>query len=222
MSSFSVMNALSSELWSKSTSHILALCHECSINWTMKQKYVSHPHSPSWMFYELNYEAKTYLASLLSVMNVLSTELWNKSTSHILALHFECSINLTMKQKHISHLRSPSWILYQLNYEGNSTLDIAALSPFFTLHTPSLSACSTMVVVFIFSPSSPQEVDQCAILTLGRAWAGVTNPWGFLNFPTHDKPIKNFSPVNVTELWCSDGARLCLMWKNTIANLSHI
>ena len=216
------MNALSAEFWSKNTSHILGLRHERSINWTMKQKHISHRRSPSGMLYQLNYDAKVRLTPSLSVMNALSTELWSKNTSHILALCFECSINWTMKQKYVSHPHSPSWMLYQVNYEGNCTFDIAALALFFTLHTPSVSACSTMVVIFIFSPSSSQEVDQRTILTLGIAWAGVTNPWGLLNFPTHNKPIKNFSPVNVTELWRSNGARLCLMWKNTIANLSHI
>ena len=116
------MNTLSTELWSKNTSHILALRHECSINWTLKQKYVSHPSSSSWILYQLNYEAKTRLTSLLSIMNALSTELWSKNTSHILALRHECSMNWTMKQKYTSHPSSPSWILYQLNYEAKTHL----------------------------------------------------------------------------------------------------
>ena len=121
-SSLSVMNALSTELWSKSTSHILALHHEYSINWTKKQKYVSHPRSPSWMLYQLNYDAKVCLTSTLSVINALSTELWSKSMSHNLALSLEYSINWTMKQKYVSHPRSPSWMLYQLNFEAKTHL----------------------------------------------------------------------------------------------------
>ena len=201
------VNALSTELWSKSTpAHILALCRECCINWTMKQKYRSHPRSLWWMFYQLNYGAKVSLISSLhcdecsinwtikqqyashprlSVKNALSTELWSKSTPHILAPLW--------------------WMLYQLNYKAKVSVFFLNLcdecfinwSIKQTVHSTSLpcanflfykrpayrSALLWLTYSFV-SPSTSQDADQRAYLSLGIAWAGVTNPWGLSNFPS--------------------------------------
>ena len=96
-----VKNALSTDLWSKSTPRSLSC--ECSINWTMKQKFFSHPQSlPSRMLSQLTYEAQVTLA--LCHVNALSTQ-W------------------TMKQKFFSHPHSlPSRMLSQLTYEAQVSL----------------------------------------------------------------------------------------------------
>ena len=185
-SSVTVMNVLSTELWSKSKPHIFAtlwwmlyqlnykatvrltssaLCQECSINWTIKQQYASHPR--------------------LSVKNALSTELWSKSTPHILAPLW--------------------WMLYQLNYKAKVSVFFLNLcdecfinwSIKQTVHSTSLpcanflfykrpayrSALLWLTYSFV-SPSTSQDADQRAYLSLGIAWAGVTNPWGLSNFPS--------------------------------------
>ena len=157
-----VKNALSTDLWS--TSKPRSLSCECSINWTMKQKYASHPRS---------------------VTNAPSTELWSKSTPHILAPLW--------------------WMLYQLNYKAKVSVFFLNLcdecfinwSIKQTVHSTSLpcanflfykrpayrSALLWLTYSFV-SPSTSQDADQRAYLSLGIAWAGVTNPWGLSNFPS--------------------------------------
>ena len=115
----SLVNALTTELWSK--------CLPCL-------QPSSHQDSLRSMLYQLNYEANVCLVSFVqsrqSLVNALSTELWSKCLPcfrrPIKTFSGTCSINWTMKQM---YALSPScnqdslwYMLYQQDYESNVRL----------------------------------------------------------------------------------------------------
>ena len=170
------MNALSTELWRKILPRIPALGHECSINWTMKQKDAWHPRPLWWMLSHTDTMKKKSAWFPRSLWWMLSPLiLWRKSQRGFLVLCDEWSINRTMKQPvHSTSLPYPHFLLYTCS-----------------AYSPAL----LWLQYSLFSSSSSQEVDQRAILSSGIAWAGVTNPWGLPNFPSQDKWLsKTFSP----------------------------
>ena len=112
----SLVNALSTELWSTSLPCLLppikSIWGECSINWTMK-------HMPAPV---------SFVQSRQSLVNALSTELWSTRLPCLLrpikTISGKCSINWTMKHKSAltpsSNQENLWWMLYQLNYEAHA------------------------------------------------------------------------------------------------------